>query len=185
MISFGSLLRNRHAPARRSIANLPHFHATNPEPITITSTSFPDGGRIPLRFSNVGRGDNVSPQLAWAGVPENAKQLLLVVEDPDVPLPVPIIHAAALFAPTGNSGSIEEGELSSRSSRFTFLPWLRATGYRGPSPLKDQGPHHYGFYLFALDTVINAKSFRQLKRKLSGHVLARGVLTGVQSFGRD
>jgi len=182
MLSLGALLRNRHAPARRSIANLAEFRPTGPSAIELRSESFPDDGRIAARYSS--RGENVSPQFSWSGLPVGTKQLLLVMEDPSVPLPRPIIHTAALFAASGTSGEIAEGELSRRDDRFTVVPWLRMTGYRGPRPLKDHGDHHYGFYLFALDQPITAPSFRQLRRAVAGHVLARGVVTGVQRYGK-
>jgi len=182
MVSMGTRLRNRHTPLRRRVANLPEFQPREAQPIELTSESFPDGGAMSLRYSGKGRGPNVSPQLAWTGVPPGTQQLLLVVEDPDVPLPVPIIHCAALFAPTGASGEITENELTLGGERFTFLPWLGMRGYRGPTPLRGQGDHHYGFHLFALDQRFPAASYRKLRRQLKGHVLARGCLTGVQSY---
>lgn len=183
MASFGDLLRNRHAPARRSIANLAEFQPTGTMSLNFGSDSFADGGRIDLRFAARGRGENVSPQFTWSDLPAGTEQLLLVMEDPDVPLPLPIIHTAALFDPTGSSGTIDEGELSRRSDRFTFVPWLGMTGYRGPRPLRGHGDHHYGFYLFALDKPVPATSFRKLRRAIAGNVLARGVITGVQRDG--
>jgi len=167
---------------RRSVAHLPKFQPLGATPIVVTSESFDDGGVIPPRCSGLGRGDNISPQLAWSGLPAETKQLLLVMEDPDVPLPLPIIHLAALFAPTGNSGTIPEGDLSAGDDRFTFLPWLGMRGYHGPLPMRGQGDHHYGFYLFALDQQMTARTFRQLRRQIAGHILARGRLTGVQQY---
>lgn len=181
MFSLGRRIRNRHAPARRSVANLAEFQPSASDPIKLRSTSFDDGGPIPLRYS--GRGDNVSPQLSWSGVPSGTAQLLLIIEDPDVPLPRPIIHTVALFDATGTDGVIAEGELSQPSSRFTFIPWFRTTGYHGPRPLRGHGDHHYGFYLFALDRKVATTSYRQLRREIAGHMLARGVITGTQRFG--
>lgn len=56
---------------------------TAPDTITVTSSAFPDGQPIPARFSC--DGDNVSPPLAWRGVPPAAQAVALVVDDPDVP----------------------------------------------------------------------------------------------------
>jgi len=49
----------------------------------LTSSGFKDGGMIPERYSRDGR--NVSPPLAWDGVPKNTRSLALIVDDPDVP----------------------------------------------------------------------------------------------------
>jgi len=180
-MSIGSLLRNVHAPQRRSIAQLAGFQPAYKDSIRLGSASFHDGGEIGMRHS--GRGENVSPQLSWSGIPPETEQLLLLIEDPDVPLPIPLIHTIALFYPTGISGQIAEGELSNNTSnRFTFIPWLHTRGYHGPQPLRNQGEHHYGFYLFALDKPIAANTYRQLRREIEGHIIARGLVTGVQSY---
>ncbi len=59
----------------------------------LTSTRWPDGARIPARHAagrpdpatTVSFSDNVSPQLAWSGVPPGSKSLALICHDPDVP----------------------------------------------------------------------------------------------------
>jgi len=181
----GSLLRNVHAPAKRSVAQRAAFQPTSDLVIPLTSTSFDNGGIIPATYSGRRRGDNISPQLSWTGLPAQTQQLLLIMEDPDVPLPFPIIHLAALFAPSGDSGEIAEGELSAKSPRFQFIRWLIAKGYHGPLPFPYQGPHHYGFYLFALTKPITETKYRQLRHEIAGNIIARGVITGVQSYPNE
>jgi hypothetical protein len=51
---------------------------------TFSSPVFESGQVIPGRYTC--DGDNISPPLAWEHVPEGAKSLALVVEDPDAPL---------------------------------------------------------------------------------------------------
>ena len=51
--------------------------------IDIHSDAFDDGGVIPIKYS--GEGQNVSPPLKWSGVPAEAKELVLICEDPDAP----------------------------------------------------------------------------------------------------
>ncbi len=51
----------------------------------LTSTAFADGGAIPVKYTCEGR--DVSPPLAWSGVPAGAKSLALIVDDPDAPDP--------------------------------------------------------------------------------------------------
>lgn len=51
----------------------------------ITSDSFDNGGEIPTQYTCQGR--DVSPPLSWSGVPDGARSLALIVDDPDAPDP--------------------------------------------------------------------------------------------------
>src|SRR5687767_8108851 len=54
-----------------------------PQTIGVTSSAFAPGKPIPREYS--GLGDDVSPPLAWTGVPREARALAIVVDDPDAP----------------------------------------------------------------------------------------------------
>ena len=54
------------------------------------SAAFDDGQPIPVRYTPAGA--NVSPPLAWSGVPGNARELVLICEDPDAPRATPFVH---------------------------------------------------------------------------------------------
>ncbi len=47
----------------------------------LTSSAFANDGSIPRKYSC--DGEDVSPPLAWDGVPADAKALALIVDDPD------------------------------------------------------------------------------------------------------
>lgn len=82
-------------PVRAGIGKIAWHHsaiAGAPELITVTSTAFAEGAAIPQRHAGAGVGANISPALYWSGVPAAAVELVLIVEDPDVPLPRPIVH---------------------------------------------------------------------------------------------
>gem|GEM_PF-7032948 len=51
----------------------------------ISSPAFPNQGEIPSKYTC--DGENVSPPLEWSGVPEGARSLVLIVDDPDAPDP--------------------------------------------------------------------------------------------------
>src|SRR6476646_3353133 len=51
--------------------------------IRLQSPAFPGGGTIPVLHTCDGK--DVSPPLAWSDVPEAARSLALICEDPDAP----------------------------------------------------------------------------------------------------
>ncbi|WP_298210581.1 YbhB/YbcL family Raf kinase inhibitor-like protein [Ferrimicrobium sp.] len=177
----GKLLSSLRSGDEHSAWNHPGLMA--PERIRVSSQDFDDGGRIPLTYSGKGVGDNISPQLAWTGAPEDSAQLLLIIEDTDVPLPRPALHTIALLEPFHSS--LPVGGLDPKTEGLVFLPatlWRR--GYQGPRPLPGHGLHHYGFCLWALATRISKptdiKNFAMLLDRTSGTAIARGRLIGLQ-----
>ena len=53
--------------------------------LSLSSSVFNDSGIIPLKYTC--EGDDVAPPLEWDGTPDNAKSLILIVDDPDAPDP--------------------------------------------------------------------------------------------------
>ena len=52
--------------------------------INITSSAFAEGGMIPKRYTC--DSEDVSPDLAWSGVPEGTQSIALICDDPDAPM---------------------------------------------------------------------------------------------------
>jgi phosphatidylethanolamine-binding protein (PEBP) family uncharacterized protein len=177
----GKLFRRVRAGARRSPFAGSGFAA--PETITVTSSAFAEGGAMPPssagKGSRKGLGANTSPALRWAGLPPETRQVVLIIDDVDVPLPHPLLHTIAVIEPALDqvaAGCLQPGTAGMRFVRAD----LGHRGYAGPRPIPGHGPHHYRFHVFAMDqpipeTVTKAKA---LLAAMSGHVLARGVLTG-------
>jgi phosphatidylethanolamine-binding protein (PEBP) family uncharacterized protein len=177
MALLGRLMRRVRAGEHRSPLAAPDFDA--PATITVTSPAFTDGGTIPRVHAGQGVGDNISPALAWRGVPIEAKQLLLVVQDVDAPLPRPLLHTAALLE--AQHDKLGEGALRPGTPWLRFIRGtLRNVGYAGPRPIPGHGPHRYQFHLLALDQRVpsSVRTIRALFDATAHHVLARGVLTG-------
>lgn len=151
------------------------------ETIEVSSPAFAPGAPIPVRHSADGAG--ISPPLAWRGVPEGTRMLVLLIEDPDAPSPRPLVHALATDLPPGD-GELDAGALPTRFSRrrpgMGRNSYFRRT-YLPMDAIPGHGPHHYTFELFALDFPI---AFAQppgraaLLRGMRGHVLAKGALVG-------
>jgi phosphatidylethanolamine-binding protein (PEBP) family uncharacterized protein len=119
-------------------------------------------------------------------MPCHAKQLLLIIEDADVPLPFPLIHTIALI--NSQLTGLDEGGLAKGTTRVAFIPAsFGRTGYAGPRPIAGHGVHRFGFYMFALDKVFDLTtpptSFKNFLSLLTGHVIARGRLIGI--YERD
>jgi Raf kinase inhibitor-like YbhB/YbcL family protein len=154
--------------------------------IHIESPAFPDGGTIPKLYTCDGK--DISPPLAWSGVPEAARSLALICEDPDAPRGT-WTHWVIFDIPASVK-SLGEGVLT--NERVTVAagekPAFQGTndfgkiGYGGPCP--PGGTHHYHFRIYALDTGLDLgpKTTRlDLLRSIKGHILAEGKLTGLYS----
>ena len=151
--------------------------------LEITSTAFEAGEKIPVRYTE--DGDNVSPPLAWRGVPPRATDLALIVDDPDAPRPQPWVHWVLCKIPA-TTMSLPEGvprqpRLTRPAGTLQGPNSWNSIGYGGPAPPRGHGVHHYHFRLYALDVPIDAESGIEkdaLLALMSGHVLAEGDLVG-------
>jgi len=129
-------------------------------------------------------GDDVSPPLAWSGVPEKTKSLALIVDDPDAPDPAAPktvwVHWVVYGMPPGTR-ELAEGAARSGlpvGTQVGINDWKRRD-YGGPCP--PIGRHRYFHKLYALDVV---PSFQvpptkdDLLRAMKGHVLAEAEVVG-------
>ncbi|MGV0680482.1 YbhB/YbcL family Raf kinase inhibitor-like protein [Mycolicibacterium fortuitum] len=146
--------------------------------IEVSSPAFRDGGAIPAKYAGNGLGDNVSPPLRWSGVPESTAALALIFEDEDVPLPRPLMHTVAVLDPAVNH--LDEGLLQPGTTGLRFIKTPLGYGYSGPRPIPGHGPHHYRFYVFAVDSPVSdgVTTRNGLVRVIRGNGTACGVLTG-------
>jgi phosphatidylethanolamine-binding protein (PEBP) family uncharacterized protein len=173
----GRLLRNVRAGEHRSPFAGSGFAA--PDGITVTSAEFDDGGPMPMTSAGKGVGEDRSPQLSWSGIPPQTQQLVLILDDVDVPLPRPLLHTVAVIEP--GVRNVDAAELKPGTDGLRFIPGsLGHRGYAGPRPIPGHGPHRYRFLVFALDEPVaeGVTKAKALVKRMAGHVLARGVLTG-------
>jgi hypothetical protein len=151
-------------------------------PMTLTSTAFASGKEIPSLYTC--EGQDVSPPLAWQGVPANAKSLVLIVDDPDAPDPaapkMTWVHWLLYDLPPTAQGlpqAVAKGALPT-GTRQGRNDWKRA-GYGGPCP--PVGRHRYFHKLYALDVLLGDLSTpdkRALEAAIHGHVIASAELVG-------
>ena len=145
--------------------------------ITVTSPAFTDGAPIPQKHAGKGVGDNVSPVLQWTGVPPDCKQLVLIMDDLDVPMPKPLMHTIAVIEP--DVCCLGEGELKPGTTGVRLVKAFGDT-YLGPRPIPGHGSHRYRFLVFALDQEVpdDVADRGALLTAMAGHVVARGALAG-------
>jgi Raf kinase inhibitor-like YbhB/YbcL family protein len=177
----GLLLRNRRAGHHTLAWANPDLQA--PETFTLTSPAFDHGAPIPEKHRGRMRGPNISPTLTWTTPPAGTRELVLVVQDPDVPLGKPATHALTVGIDP-ELHEIPENGLTDPSPIRGLVHGkggLGRRGYSGPLPIRSHGPHSYVFQLFALDqqvTLPDTFTLDDAIRAIAGHVIARARLDG-------
>jgi len=150
--------------------------------LSLTSTAFSEGESIPIRYTC--EGQDISPPLAWSGVPEGTKSFVLIVDDPDAPDPrapkVNWVHWVVYNMGPSTAGLAEGGATEGLplSAQHGLNDWKRA-GYGGPCP--PIGRHRYFHKLYALDTMLSRSpkmTKGDVESAMEGHVLAKAVLVG-------
>ena len=139
----------------------------------LSSSAFAAGRPIPRRHSC--EGEDLSPPLAWGGVPEDAVSLALIVDDPDAPVGT-FTHWLARGMSPADGGLVEAGR-PPREGRNDF----GQVGYRGPCPPPGHGPHRYFFRLYALasEPAVPAGAGRgELEQALAQSTIAVAELVG-------
>lgn len=139
----------------------------------LTSTAFVDNEAMPAKYTC--DGEDVNPPLQITGVPDGAKSLVLIVDDPDAPagnwvhwvvfnVPPSMTEILENHGPPGVHGKGTSGNLE----------------YHGPCPPDRQ--HRYFFKLYALDAMLDlaeGASKEEVKRAMAGHILGQAELIGL------
>jgi Raf kinase inhibitor-like YbhB/YbcL family protein len=177
----GLALRNRRAGQHTLVWARPDLDA--PENFTLTSPAFDHGSPIPERHRGHIFGQNISPALDWTAPPVQTQELLLIVQDPDVPFGKAATHALTLGIDPSLRGIPDNG-LSDPSPVAGLKHGKGALGHRGwagPMPVPSHGPHSYVFQLFALDQRValpDKFTLADALHAMAGHVVGRARLDG-------
>lgn len=161
-----------------------------PTAMTLTSQDVAQGVRISSQQVYSGcNGDNISPQLAWAGAPAATGSFALTLFDPDAPgggwwhwivfdIP-PGRHALAQGAGNPDDTLLSDGMKQGKSD-------FNEPGYGGPCPPAGDKPHRYEFTLWALDAPAapfgNDVTGARILPWLREHAIAKTTLTA--TYGR-
>jgi len=139
----------------------------------ITSQAFKDGAQIPDAYTMYG--SNRIPPIHFEDIPEKARSLALIVDDPDAPRGT--FSHWLLFNMDPKIRDIKENSVPvmATEGRNDF----GEAEYDGPKP--PSGEHRYFFKAFALDTVLPLSQGSDrvtLEREMNGHVLDSATLMG-------
>ena len=144
----------------------------------ITSPAFSEGGAIPKQFTRDGA--NRSPALQIEDVPEKAKSLALIMEDPDAPSGTFTHWVLFNISPGAKQIHEDAPPVMATQGRNDW----GEIGYGGPQP--PSGEHRYFFKLFALDTVLSltrGANKSDVEAAMEGHILDEAELMGHYASG--
>ena len=164
--------------------------------MTLTVAGFPDGGDVPVKFTQaapgVATGEGLSPAISWTNPPAGTQSFFLNMHDEDVARNKTTddqAHWVVWNIPATATGLPEGVPKGAKLANGAFQ--ISATGqmYRGPGAGANGPKHHYMFEIYALDTMIDvqpsADAFEtraNVMKAIQGHVLASGKLVG--KYGR-
>jgi Raf kinase inhibitor-like YbhB/YbcL family protein len=143
----------------------------------LISKAFQNEGKIPVKYTC--DGENINPPLSISDVPKEAKSLVLIMDDPDVPtnlredgmwdhwivfnMPVDVQEISEGSEPSGTPGKGTNGE----------------TGYYGPCPPDRE--HRYFFKIYALDSKLDLEKGVDkptVEKAMKDHIIEKDVLMG-------
>lgn len=149
----------------------------------LTSDAFEQNGAIPATYTC--DGENISPPLTIHDVPAEAKSLVLIVDDPDVPAtaknpvdgsPVSVWDHWVVYDMPTTTVDISEGQVPDgtpgKNTRGTNV-------YGGPCPPDRE--HRYFFKLYALGAMLQlpeGATKSEVEEAMNGRVLDTAILIG-------
>jgi Raf kinase inhibitor-like YbhB/YbcL family protein len=145
--------------------------------LTISSEAFLDGGTIPVEYTC--DSNNVNPPLNIGSIPNNARSLVLIVDDPDASQGVWDHWIVWNIKPAER---IEENSIPGIEGISDF----GEHHFGGPCP--PSGIHRYFFKVCALNAELKLpekSSRKQLTGAMKGHILAQGELVGLYGRRQD
>jgi len=163
--------------------------------LTLITTAWPDGGMIPLRYTQAGA--EISPAIQWSAPPAGTESFVLIFWDADAV--VPNTTDGTLQWLVWNIPGSATGLAQGRPDGFELEDGSRqisASGsrYRGPGAAASGPVHHYVMELYALDTKLDIKVDPQgaqdpnpnpqairtsVMKAMTGHVRGKAAYAGL------
>jgi Raf kinase inhibitor-like YbhB/YbcL family protein len=161
--------------------------------MTMTVAGFPDGGQIPVKYSQaapgVATGEGLSPAITWTNAPAGTQSFVLNMRDLEVSRNKTTddqAHWVVWNIPATAKGLPEGVPKGAQLADGSYQ--ISATGqmYRGPGAPANGPPHHYMFEVYALDTKLDVKpgtdafeTRANVMKAMQGHILGKAVYGGL------
>ncbi|KAK7894557.1 hypothetical protein LTR67_006318 [Exophiala xenobiotica] len=181
--------------------NNPTLFADIPKNILITSPEIgPSGSHLSIEHSQLGT--SKFPELLWSLAPNTGisqadiKEYILLVEDPDAPLPLVPNHGLYYaIPPTKTHVGPEDLQVDTTTHQTGEGKWLkggfrlgknlRGSIYSGPRPPVGHGEHRYFFQVIALNEKLDLDKLKpvatkaELKEAIRGKIIGYGLWIGI------
>lgn len=145
----------------------------NIKDLKIESLDFAPLGK--MKDEHAGDKGNVIPHLKISGVPSEAVELAVICHDPDAPLARGFTHWTLYGLPPSTT------DLTGAQEKFRVGPnGGGQPGYYGPQPPAGHGPHHYYFWVYALNTKVEGIPTReQFLERYRGNIIEQNRVVGL------
>lgn len=139
--------------------------------LEITSDAFENQTSVPVKYTC--DGENINPPLSIKNIPNEAKSLVVIIDDPDAPIRA-WVHWIMWNIPV--SRKIKENSAPGIEGWNDF----RNQNYGGPCPIS--GTHKYFFKVYALNELLDlnpAATKTELEKAMNPYIIAFGELVGL------
>ena len=192
----GSLLKSARGHDAKLFVNSAPFKPHRSPPLDVTSPECGDTNS-PLLIAHTPLGENRVPELSWSRRLTNGEagpdiaEYLIIVEDPDAPLPSPVVHGIYYGIPASKTTLLPGDLVASSDAKSAFLAGgfkygtnRRQTIWGGARPVLGHGMHRYMFQVVGLSESVDVKglgdvpSKETLEKAIEGKIVAWGVWVG-------
>lgn len=149
----------------------------------LSSPAFENGAIIPSVYTCEGK--KISPPLQFENVPEKAKSLVLIMDDPDVPKNLRedqmFDHWVVFNIPPETKGFAENSTPPGAQGYNT----AGKNAYYPPCPPDRE--HRYFFKLYALNCLLDLpqnSSKNEVEKAMEGHILEKHEIIGLYEKGK-
>lgn len=197
----GGLLRSARGRDAKLFVNSAPFKAHSSPTLDVTSPECGDTNS-PLLIAHTPLGEDRVPELSWSRQPTSGEagpeivEYLMIVEDPDAPLPSPVVHGIFFGIPASKTTLLPGDLVASSDAKSALLAGgfkygmnRRQTIWSGARPVLGHGMHRYMFQVVGLSKSLDAKGLGEvpsketLEKAVEGKVAAWGVWVGTFERG--
>ena len=156
-------------------------------PMTLMTSAFPDGGQIPIKYTQAGQ--QISPALTWTNAPPSTASFVLQMHDLEAArnrTTEDQLHWLVWNIPASATGLPEGVPQGAQLGDGSYQISASGQVYRGPGAAANGPMHHYTFEIFALDTKVDvppaADAFEtrtSVMKAIQGHVVGKAVYMGL------